>query len=252
MVKNRSQLFKDLRVKPRNQQWAWCAKDDSIKRAVFTLWEDQEIPTNKWLLHDDNYDYKKPGYFDQKKVIDIAINYNYEIFGVVCIAVDPTTRPRSIKEIKGDFVYQLRFEVKGEKIFGIKEKKIPLIQIIRNDQKNLSNDGIQDLSFFDLGSNFPDRALSVGFIVKRDNNVRKAVLKRANGKCEYCGSKSFQISNGQNYLETHHIIHLANKGIDRVTNVIALCPNHHREAHFGLNAELLEDEFLNILKKNET
>jgi len=33
-----------------------------------------------------------------------------------------------------------------------------------------------------------------------------------------------------------------------MVNFIALCPAHHREAHFGVNAEELEKEFLDILK----
>ena len=35
------------------------------------------------------------------------------------------------------------------------------------------------------------------------------------------------------YLEVHHIIRLADDGDDSVENAIALCPNCHREAHFG-------------------
>jgi hypothetical protein len=36
-------------------------------------------------------------------------------------------------------------------------------------------------------------------------------------------------------------------------NVIALSPYHHREAHFGINAEDLEEKFLDIIKiKNPT
>jgi len=55
------------------------------------------------------------------------------------------------------------------------------------------------------------------------------------------------MKNGKNYLANHHIISLAHEGIDKVSNVIALCSHHHREAHFGINAEELEKEFQNIL-----
>jgi 5-methylcytosine-specific restriction protein A len=34
-----------------------------------------------------------------------------------------------------------------------------------------------------------------------------------------------------------------------MANVIGLCPGHHREAHYGANAERLEKEFLRILAK---
>jgi 5-methylcytosine-specific restriction protein A len=69
-------------------------------------------------------------------------------------------------------------------------------------------------------------------------------MRRANGKCELCGELGFKQSNGKHYLENHHIIALANEGSDRMTNVIALCPNHHREAHFGERGEELEKEMI--------
>jgi predicted HNH restriction endonuclease len=49
---------------------------------------------------------------------------------------------------------------------------------------------------------------------------------------------------GTRYLETHHIIALAAEGADRVTNVIGLCPNDHREAHFGERRHVLEQEMI--------
>ena len=48
-------------------------------------------------------------------------------------------------------------------------------------------------------------------------------------------------------METHHIIALASDGADRVSNVIALCPGHHREAHFGANRTLLEQKLVEVL-----
>jgi predicted restriction endonuclease len=49
-------------------------------------------------------------------------------------------------------------------------------------------------------------------------------------------------------LESHHIIALADDGADRITNVIALCPNDHREAHFGTRAEQIETEMVSKLR----
>jgi 5-methylcytosine-specific restriction protein A len=50
-------------------------------------------------------------------------------------------------------------------------------------------------------------------------------------------------------LEAHHIIALCDSGRDTVDNVIALCPQHHRQAHYGKDAESLESEFIKILEK---
>lgn len=248
MAKNRTQLFQDLGVEPTNPRWSWCAKKPEIKRAVFTLWEDKELPNYTWLIHDSKDDYKRNGHFDQERTLRLAIKENYEILGIVCIAQDIEKSPRNIKEVKDDFVYRLRVKDEGDKIYLIKVETVKLIEIIRKDRNLKSNNNaLKDLNVSDLGSDIPDRAFTSGFTVKRDQNVRKAVLKRANGKCEYCGSASFQTGNGESYLETHHIIYLANQGKDKISNVIALCPNHHREAHFGVNAIALEKEFLKII-----
>lgn len=60
------------------------------------------------------------------------------------------------------------------------------------------------------------------------------------------------MSNGKRYTEAHHIIALSAQGKDVVENVIALCPEHHREAHFGVNAEKLETEFIKCIRSRRT
>jgi predicted HNH restriction endonuclease len=57
------------------------------------------------------------------------------------------------------------------------------------------------------------------------------------------------VENGERYLECHHIIALAKDGADRLTNVIALCPNDHREAHFGKRRKKLEVEMIQKITK---
>lgn len=74
--------------------------------------------------------------------------------------------------------------------------------------------------------------------------VRAAVLERANGKCEFCGKLGFMKTDGTRYLESHHVITLAADGADRLTNVIALCPDDHREAHFGARSDEIEREMM--------
>jgi hypothetical protein len=85
----------------------------------------------------------------------------------------------------------------------------------------------------DLGADAPHRIMSEVWTYSRDPRVREAVLKRADGRCEFCGQRGFMKPEGRRYLESHHVIALAHDGEDRLTNVIALCPNDHREAHFG-------------------
>ncbi|WP_339724127.1 HNH endonuclease [uncultured Paraglaciecola sp.] len=90
----------------------------------------------------------------------------------------------------------------------------------------------------------PEKIESTSFVYPRSKAVRDQVLFRAKGSCEHCGEKGFRTNSGALYLESHHIIPLSEEGIDHISNVIALCPNHHREAHFSENASALRTAFL--------
>lgn len=100
----------------------------------------------------------------------------------------------------------------------------------------------------DLGADASDRIRSEVWTYSRDPRVRDAVLRRANGQCEFCGQLGFMKPDGTRYLESHHVIALASDGEDRPTNVIALCPNDHREAHFGNRRQEIEAEMILKLK----
>jgi predicted restriction endonuclease len=97
----------------------------------------------------------------------------------------------------------------------------------------------------------PDRGTRHSAVYARSPAIRDAVMKRAKGKCEFCGEPGFTGVDGAPYLECHHIIALANDGMDRMTNVIALCANHHREAHFGEHRDSIEKQMTQIVGKAE-
>lgn len=100
----------------------------------------------------------------------------------------------------------------------------------------------------DIGSDAPDRRNKVVGTYSRDQKIRKKVKSRAKGKCEFCGEPGFICTDGTPYLECHHIIALAKDGADRMTNVIALCPKDHREAHFGKRGGELEKKMIRKVK----
>lgn len=72
--------------------------------------------------------------------------------------------------------------------------------------------------------------------------IRKQVLERSKGNCEFCGAQGFVTSSGSTYLETHHITPLSESGEDTCNNVIALCANDHRRAHFGEQSALIRKQ----------
>lgn len=115
--------------------------------------------------------------------------------------------------------------------------------------KKRDRSAILDLDVDGLGNDDPEYKRRMAGAYFRDNKVRNNVIERAGGKCEYCGEVAFRKKGGSGFLEAHHIIALSAEGRDKVSNVIALCPNHHREAHFGENWKQLQDEFLAIVAK---
>lgn len=84
-------------------------------------------------------------------------------------------------------------------------------------------------------SPYPDEYEVITRTFKRDAYVIAEVLLRANGICERCGKEApfKRASDGTPYLEVHHKKMLADGGEDTVENAIAVCPNCHRELHYG-------------------
>jgi 5-methylcytosine-specific restriction protein A len=70
---------------------------------------------------------------------------------------------------------------------------------------------------------------------ERSPAVKAYVLQRANSRCELCGNLTFLTINETYYLEVHHIISLSENGADTTANTVGLCPQCHRELHYGKN-----------------
>jgi hypothetical protein len=118
---------------------------------------------------------------------------------------------------------------------------------LRNKHR-FKNLAVHNLDQDDIGNESPNKNSSVVAFYERDSKVRKEVIQMAKGKCEYCSQEGFLKSDGARYLEAHHIIALSNQGKDMVINVIALCPNHHKETHYGKESKQLENKFIEIVK----
>jgi 5-methylcytosine-specific restriction endonuclease McrA len=88
----------------------------------------------------------------------------------------------------------------------------------------------------------PDKVQTISYDFRRNPDVIAVVLKRANGKCELCGFDApfLKASDGNPYLEVHHWITLSEGGEDTVENTGALCPNCHKQAHYGQRREFIK------------
>ena len=84
---------------------------------------------------------------------------------------------------------------------------------------------------------------------QRNPYVAEYAKRRANGRCQLCGNPApFADSNGKPYLESHHLVWLANGGTDTIDNTVALCPNCHRKMHVLNDARDVEK--LKTITKN--
>lgn len=155
----------------------------------------------------------------------------------------------------------------NEKYDTISSEILPKIQFYKVNEKeyiiDLLNDNINNImiNFIDYSTNLekevqksrkdnrekrlnrlqeankkPEMINTVANTFKRNPDVVAEVLERAKGFCERCKSPApfIKASDGTPYLEVHHTIPLSEGGDDTVDNAVALCPNCHRELHFGI------------------
>ena len=88
---------------------------------------------------------------------------------------------------------------------------------------------------------------TAGAAYPRSAEVRGKALRRAGGVCELCATPGFKTSGGAIYLETHHVVALSEGGPDEEWNVVALCANDHRRAHFSDEREAIREALVGKL-----
>lgn len=105
------------------------------------------------------------------------------------------------------------------------------IQISRKDNRQRRQERLKK------ANKIPFSVFTQTRVFLRNADVVVEVLQRANGICDYCNEPApfIKDSNGDGFLEVHHINPLAEGGDDTIENSVALCPNCHRFSHFGKN-----------------
>jgi len=105
-------------------------------------------------------------------------------------------------------------------------------------------------------NNLGNQPVSKSFVLveqrERSDKIREYALLRANGMCELCRKEGPFVNIDEIiFLEVHHIYRLADDGPDIPENVAAICPNCHREAHFGKNKEKIREKLASIIHDKE-
>jgi hypothetical protein len=94
----------------------------------------------------------------------------------------------------------------------------------------------------------PRRSQATAFVFERDPYVVAIARVRAGFRCELpgCQSPSFLTDSGARYCEVHHIVPLAEGGVDSIENAACVCSNHHRELHVGKGRNELRQRLINV------
>ncbi|AIO32321.1 HNH endonuclease family protein [Burkholderia cenocepacia] len=232
----------------RNIVWSWAAVNHELGRAVFSVWEDGLVGGRVVMWHKADLAYKaRNGGKEKVEILGAAIAKRYETYGILCKAKDPDAEPRERASYDDQSLLVLRIvdEPDGLIAYVTGETTAEAIRMGQGLNRVVPVQyAVDDLAVDPVGHIQVDRASHVRNDFKRDPAIRARVLELANGRCEHCGKEGFLTAGGGRYLEAHHVIALADQGHDTVENVIALCSEHHREAHYGVEAEQLEAAFL--------
>ena len=96
-----------------------------------------------------------------------------------------------------------------------------------------------------------DRMVSIH--IERGSRITNSLKKLLGPFCQICGAEGFIKRNGDQYIEAHHLVQIALSASSSLCsdNVILVCPNCHRELHYGWDVEVADrgDEILVRLGK---
>jgi 5-methylcytosine-specific restriction protein A len=156
----------------------------------------------------------------------------YLYAGQVALTGEVTTEPQPDDEgnQRQVYVFPLRLvtaaqppKPTAEQVRDIKRKRQQQLKAKSLDQlRALAEAG---------GKQNPSRRAVLSSQYDRDEAVAEYVKRAARGICGLCEQPApFSTSEGP-YLESHHVVHLAQGGGDKISNAVALCANCHRKMH---------------------
>jgi len=95
------------------------------------------------------------------------------------------------------------------------------------------------------GESAPTPQSSTRTTYSRSEVVKEYALRVADGVCQGCGQDApFEGTDGEPFLEVHHLQRRSDGGADHPDNVIALCPNCHRRVHYGQDGEEFNQQLI--------
>ena len=176
-------------------------------------WLNNKVPVGIRELSSPLYQHMNYVTRVQKSFLDIS-----EFVEEIALLVDPNTDDGAIIDASDDLIPHDEF----------------LNDFEAGVAKAMADSSRERLRRIKAAPRTPDVRPVLRYEYVRNHDVVAETLFRANGICGKCGNRApFNRRSGAPYLEVHHIVQLAHKGEDVLENTIAVCPNCHREVHYG-------------------
>lgn len=119
-----------------------------------------------------------------------------------------------------------KYIIEDDSLFHLAQKYSAFINNCIEQEKSISNGNEKEA--------YARSKVVSSVVYERSTKIKELTLKRAQGVCELCLKPAPFIGlDDKPYLEVHHVLPLAQGGLDVLSNTIALCPNCHRKAHYG-------------------
>jgi 5-methylcytosine-specific restriction protein A len=244
-----------------NQRGIYIIENELSTEAVFlrvSLDSDSKYP-NEWIIKNEelkSYLYSHNGKFDEnykqnRAVVEskakypiftfLKIDENKYLLDGIYQFVEINTDPNGAKwfRLKKQPHESHNLPLSHEKLFIDKDVELSRIRAMTSEErlKRISKTSHVAIS---------REVVTSAYI--RSPYVIAETLFRANGICEKCIKPApFIRKDGSPYLEVHHLVKLSDGGTDDLSNTIALCPNCHREMHFG---DISKTEFFKLKNRH--
>lgn len=224
-----------------NYCYEWCFRNDKAKVAVLNVWHEQlvekdgdiQITINIRKVGDESSNTsRKRRAQSMDSLIRVASMYNWTIRAII---MDGRQLNDGTEKASQRMLDKMEWHIRHY------DADTGECLLVRGPGKSMFVDQ------FDLRNEEQNQKSVTANVYERSEQVRRHALERAGGNCEYCGEQGFMTISGRRYLETHHIEPLSLGGKDDSTNVIALCPHHHRYAHYSEDRESFKIELNEIL-----
>jgi predicted HNH restriction endonuclease len=94
------------------------------------------------------------------------------------------------------------------------------------------------------------RAKKISNHLDRGDSVSRALKQILGCQCQICGWKGFKKRDGAEFIEAHHLNQISERYLGSLCteNIILVCPNCHREIHFGGDIKIGDDGDINIIE----